>query len=67
AEIYDINQLKAMQLADTAWKAVDATTSKHCWQKAGILATPSSLSTPIPMPDPIANVKKDVQESLNDL
>ncbi len=67
AEIYDINQLEAMRLANTAWKAVDMTTIKHCWQKAGILAAPSSPSTPIPVPGPIADVEKDVQESLDAL
>ncbi|SJK97310.1 uncharacterized protein ARMOST_00562 [Armillaria ostoyae] len=67
AEIYDINQLEAMWLANTAWKAVNMTTIKHCWQKAGILAAPSTPSTPMPVPDPIADVKKDVQESLDAL
>ena len=37
AEIYDINQLNAMRLANQAWNEVDATTIQNCWQKAGIL------------------------------
>ncbi|PBK71396.1 hypothetical protein ARMSODRAFT_852148, partial [Armillaria solidipes] len=37
AEIYDINQLEAMWLANTAWKAVDATTIKHCSSNSLIL------------------------------
>ena len=37
SEIYDINQLQGMRLADAAWHEVDATTIKHCWHKAGIL------------------------------
>jgi hypothetical protein len=37
SEIYDINQLQAMRLADLAWHEVDTTTIRHCWQKAGIL------------------------------
>ncbi len=36
----------------------------HCWQKAGILAAPSS---PVTMPDPIANAEKEVEESLDAL
>ena len=47
SEIYDINQLEAMRLADTAWHAIDASTIQHCWQKAGILPEPrSSMPTP---------------------
>ena len=37
SEIYDINQLEAMWLADAAWQEVDATTIQHYWMKAGIL------------------------------
>ena len=35
--IYEINQLQAMQLADEAWKEVDATMIRQCWKKSGIL------------------------------
>ncbi|KAK0243404.1 hypothetical protein EDD85DRAFT_947558 [Armillaria nabsnona] len=64
AEIYDINQLEAMQLVDAAWKSVDASTIKHCWQKAGIL--PDTLLTPV-VSDPITDMEKQVEESLDDL
>ena len=37
AQIYDINQLQAMRLADLAWREVDTTTIRNCWKKAGIL------------------------------
>ncbi len=53
-----------MWLAETAWRAVDASTIMHCWQKAGILAAPSS---PVTMPDPIANAEKEVEESFDAL
>ncbi len=74
AEIYDINQLEAMRLADAAWKSVDASTINHCWQKAGILpdtplAPVVSVSIPIAslVQDPIADMEKQVEESLDDL
>ena len=37
SEIYDINQLEAMRLANTAWHQVDATMIQNCWRKSGIL------------------------------
>ena len=37
ADIYKINQLEAMRIADTAWHNVNITTICNCWQKAGIL------------------------------
>jgi hypothetical protein len=37
AEIYKINQLQAMRMADLAWRSVDAATIRNCWHKAGIL------------------------------
>ena len=37
SEIYKINQLEAMRLADIAWKEVDTTTIRNCWRKADIL------------------------------
>ena len=47
ANIYGINQLQAMRLADVAWNEVDTTTIKNCWKKAGILPdTPGTLTTP---------------------
>ena len=53
SEIYKINQLEAMRLADAAWREVDMTTIRHCWRKAGILpmttATPASYCPTIPI------------------
>ncbi|KAG6871182.1 hypothetical protein C0995_007493 [Termitomyces sp. Mi166 len=41
ADIYDINILEAMQMANIAWNEVDTTTIHNCWHKSGIL--PKSL------------------------
>lgn len=79
AEIYDINQLQAMRMAEAAWHDVDTTTIRNCWRKAGILpeinpalpqAQPSIpiaslLSTEID--DPIVQVEKQVEVALDDL
>lgn len=43
-DIYDIDQLQAMRLADAAWREVDTTTIRHCWRKAGIL--PPDMESP---------------------
>ncbi len=53
-EIYDINQLQAMRLADAAWHKVDTTTIRNCWRKAGILpemdpTAPRTLQPSIPV------------------
>ena len=37
SQIYDIDQLDAMRLANKAWNEVDTTTIRNCWHKAGIL------------------------------
>jgi hypothetical protein len=82
-EIYDINQLQAMCLADLAWRDVDTTTIRNCWRKAGILPDINNASTPVqpavpissllnnPLlasePDPIANVEKQVELALDAL
>jgi hypothetical protein len=50
SEIYDINQLKAMRLADAAWRNVDATAIRNCWKKAGILPETTPPSTTIAQP-----------------
>ena len=53
SQIYDIDQLAAMRLADDAWNEVDTTTIRNCWRKSGILpdfeadALPSQPSLPI--------------------
>lgn len=52
ALIYDIDQLKAMRLADVAWQEVQPMTIYNCWCKTGILPLAlvnnesSALSTP---------------------
>ncbi|KAF5369186.1 hypothetical protein D9615_009952 [Tricholomella constricta] len=52
ANIYDLNILEAMRMADMAWKEVDTTTIYNCWRKTGIL--PDSLlnseSSTVPVP-----------------
>jgi len=45
AQIYEINQLQAMHLADLAWCDVDTTTIRNCWRKAGILPEADSSSS----------------------
>ncbi|KIK22858.1 hypothetical protein PISMIDRAFT_11322 [Pisolithus microcarpus 441] len=80
AEIYNINQLEAMQLADEAWNEVDTTTIQNCWQKAGIL--PNMDSPPRTQPslpisslvhametcdDPITQADSLIQNVLDDL
>ena len=55
SEIYDINQLQAMRLADFAWREVDTTTIRHCWDKAGILPNMDSSAPTQPMV-PIASL-----------
>ncbi|GAW02276.1 DDE-domain-containing protein [Lentinula edodes] len=79
--IYDINQLEAMRLAEAAWREVNTTTIIHCWQKAGILpdsdSLPSSVPTNVSVPisslitedssadDPIACAEKNVEDTLD--
>ncbi|KAG6875717.1 hypothetical protein C0993_007809 [Termitomyces sp. T159_Od127] len=78
SEIYDINQLKAMRLADAAWKEVDTTTIRHCWRKAGILPDMDQPATQPTIPvtdllnadstnqlDLIAEVEKQVEKALD--
>jgi len=80
AEIYDINQLQAMRLADLAWSDVDTTTIRNCWRKAGILPDkePSSSSQPSvsissllhdssSQMDPIAHAERQVEVALDNL
>ncbi|KAG6849703.1 hypothetical protein C0991_011138, partial [Blastosporella zonata] len=69
--------LEAMRLADAAWNAVDLTTIRHCWQKAGILPKvdqpsmhPTVLVSSLLNTDntnPIASLEKEVERALNDL
>jgi hypothetical protein len=80
SEIYDIDQLQAMWLADAAWREVDTTTIRHCWFKAAILpdmdppAVPNP-SIPIsslihadkPLENPVEEAEKQVQVALDEL
>jgi hypothetical protein len=52
SKIYDIDQLEAMRLANGAWHAVDSTTIRNCWRKAGILpdVIPNPNMSSIPNP-----------------
>ena len=80
AQIYDINQLQAMRLADLAWRDVDTTTIRNCWRKAGILpesdSTPSRTELIIPVSsllqkssqmNPAAEAERQVEAALDDL
>ncbi|KAJ3710522.1 DDE superfamily endonuclease-domain-containing protein [Lentinula raphanica] len=80
AEIYDINQLEAMRLAEKAWKEVEASTIAHCWRKTGILPTsestnPSSGAVSVPIAslvhetshDPIQIAEQEVEDALDGL
>ena len=82
ANIYDINQLQAMRMADEAWGEVDTTTIRNCWCKAGILpdlTSPSSHTTQPSIPisslvhdtllqtDPIVEAERQVQIALDGL
>jgi hypothetical protein len=42
-EIYNIDQLQAMRLADISWKEVTKDTIANCWRKSGILPTVDTL------------------------
>ena len=81
SDIYDIDQLQAMRLADAAWCRVDVTTIQNCWAKAGILpsmdldvAQPnplipisSLLSSDADGRDPIIQAEQEVEHMLDEL
>jgi DDE superfamily endonuclease len=80
SEIYTINQLQAMRIADAAWRNVDTTTIRNCWRKAGILPEMDSSRTsqpsipissllhdPASETDPVAHAEKQVEAALDDL
>ena len=82
AQIYEINQLQAMRLADLAWKEVDTTTICNCWKKAGILPEKDSSSSHTIQPlipissllqdslsqvNPAAHAERQVEAALDDL
>ena len=78
-DIYDINQLQGMRLADAAWHEVDVTTIQNCWQKAGILPefSPTLVQPSVPISalihnaavheNPLIHAKKQVLDALDDL
>ena len=43
SDIYTIDQLEAIRMAQVAWNEVNTTTIQNCWRKAGILPTPPAL------------------------
>ena len=71
--IYDINQLQAMRLADLAWHDVNLTTIRNCWRKSGILpdmddsSSQSSQPTSLLNYDPVLLAEAAVDHSLNGL
>lgn len=76
SEVYNIDQLEAMHLAQHAWFEVDTSTIRNCWQKAGIL--PVMTDTPLTQPtvpvsllvhpeDPISAVKDQLIAALDEL
>ena len=82
SELYNINQLEAMRLAGSAWNAVDATTIRNCWHKAGILPDTACLPTIAPtisipvsmlvdtsthVLDPISEAEEAVESVLDEL
>ncbi|CDO71465.1 hypothetical protein BN946_scf184909.g59 [Trametes cinnabarina] len=48
AQIYEIDILTAMRIADAAWRAVNVTTIRHCWRRAGILPDFAPIAIPTP-------------------
>ena len=82
SQIYDINQLEAMRLADSAWSEVDTITIQNCWRKAGILPDAVANSSPPIRPtlpisvlvhnteapnDPISDAEKLITTALDNL
>ena len=80
AQIYNINQLQAMWIADAAWHNVDTTIIHNCWHKAGILpkmdSTPSQPLIPITsllndpsksQANPATHTEQQVEAALDDL
>ena len=78
SNIYNIDQLDVMRLANHAWLEVDATTIQHCWDKSGILPdtqhTTSLIQPTLPISsllhhqeDPISVAKNQVINLLDEL
>ncbi|KZP22133.1 DDE-domain-containing protein [Athelia psychrophila] len=45
ADIYNINQLEGMRLAEVAWERITAKTIRNCFTKAGIITAPITVAT----------------------
>jgi hypothetical protein len=82
SQIYKINQLQAMRIADAAWHNVDTTTIRNCWHRAGILPNKNPSLSHVPQPtisisallhnsssqmDPIRHAENQVEAMLDDL
>lgn len=83
ANIYNINQLEAMRMADVAWQDVNTTTIRNCWRKAGILPEMDTSQTARANPsipvssllhddvssqmDPVVHAERQVEVALDDL
>ncbi|KZO99338.1 hypothetical protein CALVIDRAFT_561208 [Calocera viscosa TUFC12733] len=44
SDLYEINVLQIMGLAQEAWDEVDRTTIQNCWRRAGILSLPRNAN-----------------------
>jgi hypothetical protein len=81
SNIYNIDQLRAMRLANAAWWEVDTTTIWNCWHKSGILpnidTTTVTTNSSIPISTlihnagyekgPISHVEQQVNNTLDGL
>jgi hypothetical protein len=71
SNIYKINQLEAMRLADAAWQEIEVKTIRNCWKKAGILPNSllnsnSAIDTSADS-DEIQAAEKDIENALDNL
>ena len=81
-DVYKINQLEAMWLANAAWHKVDTTAIQNCWKKASFLPNASDIPTinpdisilistlvnsPIDNLNPIAHAEEAVHKILDEL
>ena len=74
SNIYDINQLEAMHLTDTAWSCVKPEVHQNCWAKAGILPPPqdsTGCANPIMsinyLLNPALSVEQELEAEVNEL
>lgn len=65
SQIYDINQLEAMRLADEAWNNVDMTTIRNCWRKAGFLPDTHSSNNQLPPAHPSLHISSLLDDAIN--